>query len=40
MKSSIKKRTVVIGGQKPSVSLEDEFWNGLHYLADKRGVGL
>jgi predicted DNA-binding ribbon-helix-helix protein len=40
MKSSVKKRTVVIGGQKTSVSLEDEFWNGLLKVADKRGKTL
>jgi predicted DNA-binding ribbon-helix-helix protein len=37
MKLSVKKRTVVIGGRKTSVGLEDEFWNGLLKVADKRG---
>jgi predicted DNA-binding ribbon-helix-helix protein len=37
MKSSIKKRTVIIGGQKTSVTLEDVFWKGLQEIADKRG---
>ena len=34
---SIKKHTVLIGGQKTSVSLEDVFWKGLQEVADKRG---
>jgi predicted DNA-binding ribbon-helix-helix protein len=40
MKSSVKKHTVVIGSQKTSVSLEDEFWHGLLKVADKRGKTL
>ena len=33
MKSSIIKRSIVIGGNKTSVSLEDEFWQGLKEIA-------
>jgi predicted DNA-binding ribbon-helix-helix protein len=33
MQSSIVKRSVVIGGRKTSVSLEDPFWNGLREIA-------
>ena len=33
MKSSIIKRSVVIGGHKTSVSLEDAFWRGLKEIA-------
>ena len=29
MKSPIIKRSVVVGGHKTSISLEDEFWSGL-----------
>ena len=33
MKSSIVKRSVVIGGHKTSVSLEDAFWGSLKDIA-------
>jgi predicted DNA-binding ribbon-helix-helix protein len=33
MKSVVVKRSVVISGHKTSVSLEDEFWNGLKEIA-------
>jgi predicted DNA-binding ribbon-helix-helix protein len=33
MKSSIVKRSVVIDGQKTSVSLEEPFWTGLKQIA-------
>ena len=36
MKSSIVKRSVVLAGRKTSVSLEEEFWNGLKEIADGR----
>jgi predicted DNA-binding ribbon-helix-helix protein len=31
--SSIVKRSIVIRGRKTSVSLEDEFWNGVKQIA-------
>lgn len=31
--SPIKKRSVVIDGRKTSVSVEDEFWDGLKEMA-------
>ena len=34
MKSAIVKRSIVLGGHKTSVSLENEFWDGLHYIAE------
>jgi predicted DNA-binding ribbon-helix-helix protein len=41
MKSPISKRSVVIAGRrksrKTSVGLEDDFWNGLREIADRRG---
>ena len=36
-KSTVLKRSVVIAGHKTSVSLEDEFWNGLREIAKQRG---
>jgi hypothetical protein len=33
MKSSVLKRSIIIAGHKTSVSLEDEFWNGLKQIA-------
>jgi predicted DNA-binding ribbon-helix-helix protein len=38
MKSSIVKRSVVLAGRKTSVSLEEEFWNGLKEIADGRHI--
>jgi len=37
MKSSIIKRSVVVSGHTTSVTLEDEFWNGLKEIAQARG---
>ena len=33
MKSTVVKRSVIIAGQKTSVSLEDAFWEGLREIA-------
>jgi predicted DNA-binding ribbon-helix-helix protein len=40
MKSSIAKRSVVIGGHKTSVSLEEPFWNDLKQIARAQHVTL
>ena len=32
--SPIKKRSAFIQGHKTSISLEDDFWNALHEIAD------
>jgi predicted DNA-binding ribbon-helix-helix protein len=40
MKSSIVKRSVVIGGHKTSVSLEEPFWTGLKTIAHAQNVTL
>ena len=40
MKSAIVKRSVVIAGQKTSVSLEDSFWAALKELAREQNVPL
>jgi predicted DNA-binding ribbon-helix-helix protein len=36
-KSTVLKRSIVIGGHKTSMSLEDEFWNALREIAKERG---
>lgn len=33
MNTTVTKRSVVIAGRKTSISLEDEFWNGLKAIA-------
>jgi predicted DNA-binding ribbon-helix-helix protein len=38
MKSPVVKRSIVVGGRKTSVSLEDIFWEALREIARKRGV--
>jgi predicted DNA-binding ribbon-helix-helix protein len=35
--SGIKKRSIALAGHKTSVSLEDEFWECLREIAEKRG---
>jgi len=40
MKSSIVKRSVVIGGHKTSVSLEEPFWTDLKQIAHVQHVTL
>jgi predicted DNA-binding ribbon-helix-helix protein len=40
MKSSVIKRSVVIGRHKTSISLEDGFWRGLREIADQRDMTL
>lgn len=35
MKTAIIKRSIVLDGHKTSVSLEDEFWDGLREIAEK-----
>ena len=40
MKSSIVKRSVVIGGHKTSVSLEEPFWTDLKQIARTHHVTL
>ena len=40
MKSSIVKRSVVIGGHKTSVSLEEPFWTDLKEIAHAQHVTL
>ncbi len=40
MKSAIVKRSVVIAGQKTSVSLEDSFWSALKDVAREQKIPL
>jgi len=36
MKSPVVKRSIILAGHKTSVSLEDEFWEGLKEIAGKQ----
>jgi predicted DNA-binding ribbon-helix-helix protein len=38
MKSTVRKRSIVLSSHKTSVSLEDAFWNALKEIARERGV--
>jgi predicted DNA-binding ribbon-helix-helix protein len=40
LKSSVAKRSLVVGGHRTSVSLEDVFWNELRAIAKERDVHL
>ena len=40
LKSRVLKRSLVVGGHKTSVTLEDVFWNELRAMADRRHVHL
>jgi predicted DNA-binding ribbon-helix-helix protein len=36
MQTAVIKRSIFVNGRKTSVSLENEFWNGLHEIAKSR----
>ena len=40
MKSSVAKRSIVLGGHKTSISVEDAFWNGMKVIAGEREMTL
>ena len=40
LKSRVIKRSIVVGGHKTSVSLEDLFWHALRSIAQSRGLHL
>jgi len=40
MKSLIVKRSIVLGGHKTSISLEEAFWNGMKMIAWERKMTL
>ena len=37
MNSPVVKRSIVVGGHKTSVSLEEAFWNGMKEISGKDG---
>ena len=40
MKTAIIKRSIVLDGHKTSVSLENEFWEGLREIAERNRANL
>jgi predicted DNA-binding ribbon-helix-helix protein len=38
MNSTVKKRSIVIGSHKTSISLEDSFWTSLKQIARERAM--
>jgi predicted DNA-binding ribbon-helix-helix protein len=40
MRSSVVKRSIVVGGHKTSVSLEDIFWSALKDIASEKDVAV
>jgi len=40
MDTAVKKRSIVIGGHKTSISLEDSFWSCLKEIANARTMNL
>ena len=40
MRSSVEKRSVIIGKHKTSISLEDDFWQALKGIAGRRNMRL
>jgi len=40
MKSAVLKRSIILEGHKTSVSLEDEFWDGLREIVSDRNTSL
>jgi Ribbon-helix-helix domain len=40
LKSAIPKRSIIVGGNKTSISLEDEFWEALREIAKERQTTL
>jgi predicted DNA-binding ribbon-helix-helix protein len=40
MKSAVIKRSIVLDGHKTSVSLENEFWDGLREIAGRENTTL
>jgi predicted DNA-binding ribbon-helix-helix protein len=39
-KSPVVKRSILVGGHKTSVSLEDAFWNGMKEISGQRSMTL
>ena len=40
MRTGIIKRSLVMRGHKTSVSLENEFWEGLHDIAKRKNISV
>ena len=40
MRTAIIKRSLVMRGHKTSVSLENEFWEGLHDIAKRKNISV
>jgi predicted DNA-binding ribbon-helix-helix protein len=40
MKSGIAKRSIMLNKHKTSISLEDQFWDGLRAIADEKKIKL
>lgn len=40
MNSAIAKRSIVLDHHKTSISLEDDFWNGVREIADRKKMKL
>jgi predicted DNA-binding ribbon-helix-helix protein len=40
MQSVVKKRSVMVGGHKTSISLENEFWDALNLIARTRNTSI
>ncbi|HXP98310.1 MAG TPA: ribbon-helix-helix domain-containing protein [Telmatospirillum sp.] len=40
MNGTLRKRSVVIAGHATSISLEEEFWDALKIIAERRGLSL
>lgn len=40
MKSTVIKRSVILHGHKTSVSLENEFWQGLNDIANRQRISV
>jgi len=40
MKSQVMKRSIVVGGHKTSVSVEEPFWSGMKQISGERGKTL
>jgi predicted DNA-binding ribbon-helix-helix protein len=40
VKSPVVKRSIVVGGHKTSVSLEEAFWNGMKEISGQRSMTL
>jgi predicted DNA-binding ribbon-helix-helix protein len=38
MKSAIIKRSIILAGHKTSVSLENEFWEGIRQIAEQKNT--